>query len=54
MRVVLTVICFMVGVWLFAFMLVNLVLGCETWDESYWDEYNSCITPSQFISDLIN
>lgn len=28
-----------------ALILFNLVLGCETWDESQWTEYNSCITP---------
>jgi hypothetical protein len=34
---------------LMAFVLINFMLGCETWDETYWTEYNSCITPSQLI-----
>jgi len=33
-----------------AFTIINFMLGCETWDETYWTEYNSCITPSQIIS----
>ena len=28
-----------------ALILFNLVLGCETWDESKWTKTNSCITP---------
>jgi len=31
---------------LLAFVLVNLFLGCETWDESQWTVTNSCLTPS--------
>lgn len=27
-----------------AFVIINLLLGCETWDESLWTEYNSCLT----------
>ena len=27
---------------LLAFVIINLLLGCETWDESLWTEYNSC------------
>jgi hypothetical protein len=42
-----------IGMTLFAFLMVfvlfNFMLGCETWDETYWTEYNSCITPSQLI-----
>lgn len=30
----------------FAFVIINFLLGCETWDQSYWTEYNSCITPT--------
>ena len=28
-----------------ALIIFNLILGCETWDESRWTETNSCITP---------
>ena len=35
---------------LMAFVLINFMLGCETWDETYWTEYNSCLTPSHIIS----
>jgi len=29
---------------LMAFVLINFMLGCETWDESLWTETNSCLT----------
>ena len=29
---------------LLAFVIINLLLGCETWDQSLWTEYNSCFT----------
>lgn len=32
---------------LFAFALINFMLGCESWDEQYWTEYNSCLTLTQ-------
>lgn len=32
---------------LMAFVFLNFMLGCETWDESYWTETNSCITLTQ-------
>ncbi len=34
---------------LMAFILVNMVLGCETWDQELWTEYNSCITPTMMF-----
>jgi hypothetical protein len=34
---------------LFMFAFFNFMLGCETWDETYWTERNSCITPAQFL-----
>jgi len=34
---------------LMLFVLINFMLGCESWDEQYWTAYNSCITPTQFI-----
>ena len=41
---------FMVAFSLFLlFVLINFMLGCESWDEQYWTAYNSCITPTQFI-----
>lgn len=39
---------------LMAFVLINFMLGCESWDEQYWTAYNSCITPSQFIGGFFN
>lgn len=32
---------------LIAFVFLNFMLGCETWDESLWTETNSCITLTQ-------
>ncbi len=34
---------------LLTFILVNLVLGCETWDQNLWTPYNSCVTPLQIL-----
>jgi hypothetical protein len=34
---------------LLLFVLINFMLGCESWDEQYWTAYNSCLTPTQFI-----
>ena len=34
---------------MFGFVGINFLLGCETWDQSYWTEYNSCIIPTEFI-----
>mgnify|MGYP001246226932 CR=1 FL=1 len=31
---------------LLAFVGVNFILGCETWDESLWTYEHSCLTPS--------
>ena len=39
---------------LFGFVGINFLLGCETWDQSYWTEYNSCITPTQLVDSLFN
>lgn len=37
-----------------AFALLNFMLGCESWDEAYWTEYNSCLTPSMILEGLTN
>ena len=37
---------------MFGFVGINFLLGCETWDQSYWTEYNSCITPTQLVDSL--
>ena len=37
---------------LMAFVLINFMLGCETWDESLWTEYNSCITLGHIIDGI--
>ena len=42
-----------VGV-LLAFVFINLLLGCETWDESLWTEYNSCLTLQHIIEGVTN
>jgi hypothetical protein len=34
---------------LIAFIAINLILGCETWDESLWTETNSCLTLTQIM-----
>jgi len=39
---------------LLAFVIINLLLGCETWDESLWTEYNSCLTLQHIIEGVTN
>ena len=29
---------------LVGFILINWILGCETWDQELWTETNSCVT----------
>lgn len=31
------------------FVMINFMLGCESWDQTYWTEMNSCIYPSEFL-----
>ncbi len=38
---------------LLAFIVINLALGCETWDESKWTEMNSCLTFSQLMEGVL-
>ena len=37
---------------LIAFVAINFMLGCESWDESLWTETNSCITVTQIWEGL--
>jgi hypothetical protein len=37
---------------LIAFTAINFMLGCESWDERYWTEYNSCLTLPQLWEGL--
>ena len=39
---------------LLAFTFINLMLGCETWDESLWTETNSCLTINQLWEGVTN
>ncbi len=36
-----------------AFIAINFILGCESWDKRYWTESNSCLTLSQIITQTI-
>lgn len=41
---------FMLGfILLFEFIVINSVLNCQTWDSTYWDETNSCLTIPQMF-----
>ena len=35
----------LLAVAMFDFIIINWLLGCNTWDKSQWDEYNSCFNP---------
>ena len=32
---------------LVGFILINWILGCETWDQELWTETSSCVTIQQ-------
>jgi len=34
---------------LIAFVFINFMLNCQSWDESYWTETSSCVTVSQIL-----
>ncbi len=36
-------------IYLLVFCIINLLLGCQTWDESKWTEFNSCMTFAQSL-----
>jgi uncharacterized membrane protein (DUF2068 family) len=40
---------FIAFILLIEFALINFMLGCNTWDETLWTEYNSCVTPAQLF-----
>lgn len=31
------------------FTIINFILGCETWDSTYWTDTNSCVTLPQLL-----
>jgi high-affinity Fe2+/Pb2+ permease len=35
--------------WFIVFIGINMILGCETWDQELWTETNSCLTFSQAL-----
>jgi len=37
---------------LIAFVIINFMLGCETWDESLWTETNSCLTLTHIMEGI--
>ena len=38
---------------LMAFIGVNALLGCETWDQSLWTASNSCVTPAMVVDGIL-
>ena len=35
--------------WFIVFIGINMILGCETWDQELWTETNSSLTFSQAL-----
>lgn len=35
-----------------ALMTINVLLGCETWDETLWTPSNSCLTPTMIWENI--
>jgi hypothetical protein len=38
---------------LFTFMIINLILGCETWNQELWTETNSCMSFEFMFNSII-
>ena len=36
--------------YIIAFLGINLLLGCETWDSSLWTDRNSCLMPFEIFN----
>ena len=32
------------------YIIINFLLGCESWDQEYWTANNSCMYPLEFLS----
>jgi hypothetical protein len=43
--------CALLGV-MFSFVIINWLLGCETWDERHWTYENSCVTPAMIVDSV--
>ena len=43
------IIVMLMFVMLIDFIIINLLLGCNTWDKSLWTEYNSCFNPLDLL-----
>jgi hypothetical protein len=31
------------------FVLLNWLMNCQSWDEQYWTETSSCVTPTEYV-----
>lgn len=49
MKLLASVLMVLTGALLFAFIALNTLLGCETWDRSQWTPRSSCVTPAELL-----
>lgn len=36
----------------FCFLIINMLLGCDSWHQELWSANNSCLTPIQIIEQI--
>lgn len=44
-NIFIAIVVMLLAVALIDFIIINWLLGCNTWDDSQWTEYNSCFNP---------
>jgi len=47
---VLLTLCILIASSVIMFIIINIMMGCKTWDEELWTQYNSCIKLSEIIN----
>tara|TARA_R100001163_G_C5060316_1_gene197126 strand:+ start:814 stop:987 length:174 start_codon:yes stop_codon:yes gene_type:complete len=35
---------------MFTFVIINLILGCDSWNPELWNEQHSCVPPFQMLT----
>ena len=37
----------------FHFLIINMLLGCDSWDQELWGASNSCLTPMEIYKTIV-
>ena len=36
-----------------SFLIINMLLGCDSWDQELWSASNSCLTPMEIYKTIV-